>query len=293
MGLSDMRKTELPSGVEVPVLGQGTWHFGQGRRPPEDEMAALRLGIDLGMNLIDTAEMYGNGRSEELIGRAIAGRRQDVFLVSKVLPSHATRQGTRAACHASLGRLKTDCLDLYLLHWRGTVPLSETVGRSPICRRRGRSATGASATSPSRTSMSSSSFLTADPSRTDQLLYNLRHRGIELDLLPWCRQFKVPVMAYTPIEQGRMLGHPALAKVAERHGATPAQVALAWIVSQDGLIAIPEAGSSNHVQENRGALEDSPHGTGSLGVEPRLPRSDGVDTARDGLSSQSRTPNPR
>jgi diketogulonate reductase-like aldo/keto reductase len=255
MGLSDMRKAELPSGVEVPVLGQGTWHFGQGRRPPKDEMAALRLGIDLGMNLIDTAEMYGNGRSEELIGRAIAGRRQDVFLVSKVLPSHATRQGTRAACHASLGRLKTDCLDLYLLHWRGTVPLSETVAAFTDLQEAGAIRNWGV----SNLALADLDELVQLPNgrslATDQLLYNLRHRGIELDLLPWCRQFKVPVMAYTPIEQGRMLGHPALAKVAERHGATPAQVALAWIVSQDGLIAIPEAGSSNHVQENRGALE--------------------------------------
>ena len=255
MGLADMRKTELPSGVEVPVLGQGTWHFGQGRRPPEDEMAALRLGIDLGMNLIDTAEMYGNGRSEELIGRTIAGRRQDVFLVSKVLPSHATRQGTRAACHASLGRLKTEWLDLYLLHWRGTVPLSETVEAFTDLQEAGAIRNWGV----SNLALGDLDELVQLPNgrslATDQLLYNLRHRGIELDVLPWCRQFKVPVMAYTPIEQGRMLGHLALAKVAERHGATPAQVALAWIVSRDGLIAIPEAGSSSHVQENRGALE--------------------------------------
>ena len=212
MGLADMRKTELPSGVEVPVLGQGTWHFGQGRRPPEDEMAALRLGIDLGMNLIDTAEMYGNGRSEELIGRAIAGRRQDVFLVSKVLPSHATRQGTRAACHASLSRLKTDWLDLYLLHWRGTVPLSETVEAFTDLQEAGAIRNWGV----SNLALADLDELVQLPNgrslATDQLLYNLRHRGIELDVLPWCRQFKVPVMAYTPIEQGRMLGHPALAE---------------------------------------------------------------------------------
>ena len=255
MGLAGMRRIELPSGDQVPVLGQGTWHFGQGRRPPEDEMAALRLGLDLGMNLIDTAEMYGNGRSEELIGRAIAGRRQDVFLVSKVLPSHATRQGTRAACHASLGRLKTDRLDLYLLHWRGTVPLSETLEAFTDLQEAGAIRNWGV----SNLAIADLDELVRLPNgrslATDQLLYNLRHRGIELDVLPWCRQFKVPVMAYTPIEQGRMLGHPALAKIAERHGATPAQVALAWIVGQDGVIAIPEAGSSDHVQENRGALE--------------------------------------
>jgi diketogulonate reductase-like aldo/keto reductase len=255
MSLGDMRTIELPSGDRVPVLGQGTWHLGQGRRPLEDEIAALRFGLDLGMNLIDTAEMYGNGRSEELIGTAIAGRREEVFLVSKVLPWHATRRGIRAACQASLDRLKTDRLDLYLLHWRGEVPLAESVAGFVDLQEAGMVR-----------HWGVSNFAPTDLEElvglprgwdfaTDQVLYNLVHRGIELDLLPWCRQHKIPLMAYSPIEQGRVLTQHTLIEVAERRGATPAQVALAWIISQGGVAAIPEAGSFIHVKENRGALE--------------------------------------
>ena len=255
MLLTDMRNVELPSGDRIPVLGQGTWHLGQGRRPAEEEIEALRVGVSLGMNLIDTAEMYGNGRSEELVGEAIASRRDDVFLVSKVLPWNATRRGTRRACADSLHRLQTDHLDLYLLHWRGTVPLAETVTAFEELKQSGTIRNWGV----SNLDLADLNELVDLPGgwsvATDQLLYNLLHRGIEYDVLPWCRQHDIPVMAYSPIEQGRMLGHPALREVANRHRATPAQVALAWIISQDLLVAIPEAGGPAHVQENRDALE--------------------------------------
>jgi diketogulonate reductase-like aldo/keto reductase len=255
MPLAEMRRTELPTGDKIPVLGQGTWHLGQDRRAPEDEIAALRFGLDLDMNLIDTAEMYCSGSSEELVGRAIAGRRDEVFLVSKVLPWHATRGGTQAACHASLDRLKTDRLDLYLLHWQGAVPLAETVTAFVELQEAG----AIRHWGVSNFALSDLEEVVGLPDgwscSTDQVLYNLVHRGIELDVLPWCGKHQIPVMAYSPIEQGRMLTHHTLLRVAQRHGATPAQVALAWIISQDGLMAIPEAGSFVHVKENRGALD--------------------------------------
>ena len=199
---TSVRTTKLPSGEAVPVLGQGTWHLAEGRHRDEEEVQALRLGLDLGMTLIDTAEMYAEGGAEELVGEAIEGRRKDVFLVSKVLPHNATVRGTMLACDRSLRRLRTG--------------------------------TGEA---------------------TDRVLYNLARRGPEYDLLPWCRQRHIPIMAYSPIEQGRILKHSTLEAVAIRHSATPAQVALAWVLQQDGVIAIPKAGSARHVRENRGALE--------------------------------------
>jgi diketogulonate reductase-like aldo/keto reductase len=224
-----------------------------GRR--EDELAALRLGLDLGMRLIDTAEMYANGAAEELVGEAIAGRRNDVFLVSKVLPTHATRHATIAACEGSLRRLHTDRLDLYLLHWRSSVPLQETLG-----------AFAALVDAGKIRSWGLSNFTVSDMQEvvslpggravtTDQVLYNLRRRGIEYDLLPWCRQRGLPMMAYSPIEQGRLLSHPVLQRVATSHNATPSQVALAWVLRQDGLTAIPKAATPAHVRENRAALD--------------------------------------
>jgi diketogulonate reductase-like aldo/keto reductase len=250
-----IRVTKLPAGEAVPVLGQGTWYLGEGRRPRAEEIAALRLGIDLGMFLIDTAEMYGNGAAEKLIGEAIAGRRDEVFLVSKVLPGNATRSGTVAACDRSLERLRTDQLDLYLLHWRGVVPLAETLEGFEALMRAGKIRY-----------WGVSNFGVADMEElwrirggrdvaTDQVLYNLSRRGIEWDLLPWCRQRGVPLMAYSPIEQGRLLGHPVLQDVAARYGATAAQVALAWVLRQPDVIAIPKAGDPLHVEGNRAALD--------------------------------------
>ncbi|MEA2298151.1 MAG: hypothetical protein QOF77_1087 [Solirubrobacteraceae bacterium] len=245
----------LSGGASMPALGQGTWHMGEGRRPAGEEIAALRLGLDLGMTLIDTAEMYGAGAAEELVGAAIAGRRDEVFLVSKVLPHHATREGTIAACEASLRRLGTDRLDLYLLHWRGRLPLAGTVAAFGELVADGRIG-----------HWGVSNFDTADLDElrelegggavaADQVLYNLSRRDIEWGLLPACRRDGLPVMAYTPIAQGRVLGRPALAAVAARHGATPAQVALAWVLRGPGVCAIPGSGSREHVGENRGALD--------------------------------------
>jgi diketogulonate reductase-like aldo/keto reductase len=246
---------QLPSAATMPVLGQGTWRMGEGQHSAREEIAALRLGLDLGMTLIDTAEMYGDGASEQLVGTAIAGRRDEVFLVSKVLPSDATRAGTIAACERSLRRLAVDYLDLYLLHWRGPVPLAETVAGFQELQRLGLIRDWGV----SNFDLSDMQELLRVPGgsgvQTDQVLYNLARRGVEWDLLPWCVQHGRPIMAYSPIEQGRLLRHPVLEAVAERLGATPGQVALAWVLRLDGVAAIPKAGTPQHVMENRGALD--------------------------------------
>lgn len=255
MSTTPIRTTTLPSGEEIPVLGQGTWAMAEHPRRREDEIASLRLGLDLGMTLIDTAEMYGNGAAEELVSEAIAGRRAEVFLVSKVLPSHSTRSGTIAACERSLRRLGTDHLDLYLLHWRGNPPLEETLEGFTTLMNSGKIRYwGVSNFDPS--DMQELVRIAGGAAvATNQVLYNLTRRGIEYDLLPWSRQRKIPIMAYSPIEQGRMLGHSELQRVATRHKATPAQIALAWLLRQDGLNAIPKASTPAHVRENRAALD--------------------------------------
>jgi diketogulonate reductase-like aldo/keto reductase len=224
-------------------------------RRRKEEIAALRTGIDLGMTLIDTAEMYTDGQAEELVGEAIDGRRNEVFLVSKVLPQNATEVGTVAACERSLKRLKTDRIDLYLLHWRGSPPLAGTLKAFAALRRDGKICHWGV----SNFDLSDMEELWGLPGgrdcATNQVLYNLRRRGIEHDLLPWCRKNKIPIMAYSPVEQGRLLDHRALADIAKAHGATPAQVALAWVMREEGVIAIPKAGTIAHVKENRAALD--------------------------------------
>jgi diketogulonate reductase-like aldo/keto reductase len=239
----------------VPALGQGTWNMGEDPSRRREELAALRAGIELGLTLIDTAEMYGDGRSESLVGEAIAGQRDKVFLVTKVLPANASRKGVSRSCEASLQRLKTDRVDLYLLHWSSSHPLQETLrGFEDLLAAGKIRSWGVSNLDPAE--MKSLLALPGGKAcATDQVLYNLTRRGIEFDLLPWCRERALPVMAYSPVEQGRLLGHAALKKVAGRHGATPAQVALAWVLRQDGIIAIPKAASAAHVRENRAALE--------------------------------------
>jgi diketogulonate reductase-like aldo/keto reductase len=250
-----VRTVALPCGAAVPALGQGTWGMGEHHSRRAEEVAALRLGLDLGMTLIDTAEMYGEGRAEEVVGEAIAGRRGEVFVVSKVLPHHATRRGTVAACHASLKRLRAGCIDLYLLHWRGTVPLAETLeafhkllGSGDI-RHWG----------VSNLDTHDMNELTQLPGgtavATDQVLYNLVRRGIEFDLLSWCRGRQIPVMAYSPIEQGRLLENPVVAQIALKRDATPAQVALAWVLRQEAVLAIPKSANADHVRQNRAALD--------------------------------------
>jgi diketogulonate reductase-like aldo/keto reductase len=250
-----IRATKLPSGEAVPVLGQGTWYLGEGLRPREVEIAALQLGLDLGITLIDTAEMYGNGAAETLVGEAIAGRRDEVFLVSKVLPGNATASGTVAACDRSLRRLRTEQLDLYLLHWRGPVPLVETLEGFAALIRAGKIRYWGV----SNFDVPDLEELRALPGgrevATDQVLYNLARRGIEWQLMFWCRELGLPIMAYSPIEQGRLLRNPVLQSVAARHGATAAQVALAWVLRHPDVVAIPRAGNPEHVRENRGALD--------------------------------------
>jgi diketogulonate reductase-like aldo/keto reductase len=251
----NLRMVRLRSGVAVPQLGQGTWHMAEDPRRRHFEVDALRVGIDLGMTLIDTAEMYGEGRAEELVGTAIEGRRDEVFLVSKVLPNHATRPGTHAACDKSLRRLRTDRIDLYLLHWRGPVPLAETVQaftelvRAGKIRRWGVSNFDVA-------DMEELVAAGGEAAETDQVLYNLTTRGIEYDLVPWCRSRSMPFMAYSPIEQGRLIGHPVLESIALHHDATTAQIALAWVLlQQPDAIAIPKAASEAHVRNNFGALK--------------------------------------
>jgi diketogulonate reductase-like aldo/keto reductase len=236
-------------------LGQGTWNMGDDRARRAEELAALREGFALGMTLIDTAEMYGDGRSESLVAEAIAGQREKVFLVTKVLPSNASRKGVVRSCEASLKRLKTDRVELYLLHWSGSYPLAETIRGFEELLAAGK----IRAWGVSNLDLAEMKQLLALPGGkacvTNQLLYNLSRRGIEFDLLPWCCKQGISVMAYSPVEQGRILGHKALKQVAQRLGATPAQVALAWALRQDGVVAIPKAGSVAHVRENRKALD--------------------------------------
>ncbi len=250
----------LANGRTVPRLGQGTWRIGEQQSRRLAEIAALRSGLDLGLTLIDTAEMYGDGRSEELIAEAIAGRRDEVFIVSKVLPQNAKRAGTVAACERSLKRLKTDYLDLYLLHWRQSEPLDETLEGFVALRKSG-SIRAYGVSNFDGNDLEEAMALDGGAAiATNQVLYNLEHRGIEWDLLPWCRGHDMPIMAYSPLGSDgqalrRLLGDRALRAVAERHSATAAQIALAWILRQPDVVAIPKAGNTEHVRENAGALE--------------------------------------
>lgn len=250
-----MRKTKLPSGTAVPVLGQGTWYMGDEAHRRADEIASLRLGLDLGMTLIDTAEMYGDGASEKLVGEAIVGRRDEVFLVSKVLPSNASRSGTIAACERSLRRLGTDCIDLYLLHWRGRTPFAETIAAFEALQDAGKIRHWGVSNMDVDDMREIARAPGGDAMATNQVLYNLTRRGIEFDLLPQAQSRGLPLMAYSPIEQGRLTEYPEVQDIAERHGVTPAQVALAWVLRQEGVIAIPKASTPAHVKENRAALD--------------------------------------
>jgi diketogulonate reductase-like aldo/keto reductase len=249
-----MKTVSLPGGEIVPALGQGTWMMGERRDRRTAEIAALRAGVDLGMTLIDTAEMYGDGAAEMLIGEALGPVRDELFLVSKAYPQNASRKRLPLACEASLRRLGTDRLDLYLLHWRGSVPLGETVEAMEALKAAGKIRHWG-VSNLDTDDMEDLLAAGGDACSTDQILYNLTRRGPEHDLLPWLRDHAMPVMAYSPVEQGRLVAHPALAAIAERLNATPAQVALAWTLHRDGVIAIPKAGSVAHVHENRAAAD--------------------------------------
>jgi len=246
--------TILPSGEAVAALGQGTWHMGDLPARRAAELAALRAGMDLGMTVIDTAEMYGDGAAESLVGEAIQGRRDQLFIVSKVLPHHASRRGTVAACEASLKRLATDRIDLYLLHWRGGVPLEATLAGFDDLQRAGKIRQWGVSNFDVDDMRELNAIAGGSAVAVNQVLYNLTRRGIEFDLLPQCGASGVPVMAYSPIEQGRLLRDPTLAGIASRHQATPAAVALAWVLRQPGMIAIPKASTVTHVEQNRAAL---------------------------------------
>ena len=253
-----MKTVALPCGERVPAFGQGTWNMGDDRAKRSEEIAALRLGLDCGLTLVDTAEMYGDGRSEQLVAEAIAGRRDEVFLVSKVLPNHATRRGTRAACEQSLARLKTDRIDLYLLHWRGNVPLAESLEALQALHSAGK-IRHYGVSNLDLADMTALWKLSGGKAvATNQLLYNLTRRGIEWDLLPWLRERRVPLMAYSPLEQARLTDHPKLAAFSKRNGLTPAQAALAWLLAKDDVIVIPKCGNRARLTENLGALEHPP-----------------------------------
>jgi diketogulonate reductase-like aldo/keto reductase len=255
-----MKTLLLPSERAIPVLGQGTWYMGEDPARKKQEVGALQLGLDLGMSLIDTAEMYGDGGAEQVVGEAIAGRRAEVFLVTKVYPHNADRRGMQAACEGSLRRLGTDYIDLYLLHWRGAIPLAETLEAFEALSKAGK-IRDFGVSNFDRSDMQEARALPGgDRIALDQVLYNLMRRGIEWDLLPWCREHATPLMAYSPLEsganeKGRMLDNPRLKSISLRHGASPAQIALAWLLRQDGVIAIPKAVNAAHVRENRGALD--------------------------------------
>lgn len=250
----DIPTITLPSGISVPALGQGSWNMGEDAAEAQREIESLQAGIDLGMTLIDTAEMYAEGGAERIVGNAIAGRRDEVFLVSKVYPWNASSQGTIDACERSLQRLGTDHLDLYLLHWRGSHPLAETVDAFERLKAAGK----IGAWGVSNFDVDDMEELLGVPSgqnvATNQVLYNLGRRSIEFDLLPWCQSRGIPLMAYSPIEQGRLAHHPELIRIAKTYQATPAQVALAFVLERDGVIAIPKTSQAARVRENREAV---------------------------------------
>ncbi len=250
-----MRTVTLPGGDSVPALGLGTWHMGErgGRRA--DEVRALQAGLDLGLGLIDTAEMYGEGGAEEVVGEAIAGRRGEVFVVSKVYPHNASRQGAIEACERSLARLATDSIDLYLLHWRGSVPLSETVAAFEQLKSDGKIRHWGVSNLDLDDMAELRGVADGKACAANQVLYHLGRRGTEWDLLPDCQKRGVAVMAYSPLGQGDLLGQPALGKVAEKHGVTAAAAALAWVLRHEGMITIPKTSDLAHLRDNVAAAD--------------------------------------
>ena len=242
----------------MPVLGQGTWRMGEDPAHRKTEVAALRLGLDLGMNLIDTAEMYGEGGAEEVVAEAIAGRREEVFVVSKVYPHNASRRGVIDACSRSLRRLKTDYIDLYLLHWRGDVPLSETLEVFKQLKDEGKILEFGVSNFDVPDMEEALALPGGDEIVSNQVLYNLEHRGIEWDLIPWSRERGISITAYSPVghkavQQKQLFGKDKMGEVASRHGVTPAQVALAWSLREPDVVAIPKASKPEHIRENRAA----------------------------------------
>jgi len=253
---AQQRYVTLPGGETVPALGQGTWHMGENRRRAAEEAAAIRLGIELGMTLIDTAEMYGQGGAEEVVAEAANGLRDKLFIVSKVYPHNASRSGVAAACERSLKRLGTDHIDLYLLHWRGSIPLAETLAGFRQLQKDGKIRHYGVSNFDRRDLEEWAALDGGDTIAANQILYNLARRGPEWEVIPWCREHSAAIMAYTPLDQGgNMLRHHALIEIARRHRATQAQIALAWLLRSDGTIVIPKASRAEHVRDNCGALD--------------------------------------
>jgi diketogulonate reductase-like aldo/keto reductase len=251
-----MKNIRLPSGETVPALGIGTWYLGDNARLRADELATIRFALDSGIRLIDTAEMYGEGAAEELVGEAVAGRRSDAFIVSKVYPHNASRRGAIVACERSLKRLGTDHLDLYLLHWRGNIPFEETLEAFTRLQADGKIRHfGVSNLDPDDMQ---EWYATAggEACATNQVLYNLGRRGIELDLLPWLREHRIPLMAYSPIEQARLLHTPQLQAFSRNHGVSPVHAALGWVLANDDVIAIPRTGKIEHLRDFLHAAEN-------------------------------------
>jgi diketogulonate reductase-like aldo/keto reductase len=279
---SAIRRVRARTGAEMPVLGLGTWEMGERTGQRKEEVAALRLGLDLGMTLIDTAEMYGSGGAEEVVGEAIRGRRDAVFVVTKVLPQNASREGTERACERSLGRLRTDRIDLYLLHWPGRHPLAATLEAFERLRSQGKIRHYGVSNVDHREMAEAETMPGGAGIACDQVLYNLARRGIERNLLPWCRNRGVVVMAYSPFDQGRLRERPALARVASRHGVGRALVALAWTIREEGVVTIPKASDPEHVRENARAagLRFTPDDLAELDrAYPAPPRDIPLETA--------------
>jgi diketogulonate reductase-like aldo/keto reductase len=250
-----MRTVMLKNGTAVPMLGLGTWRMGERASERTAEVKALKLGLELGIRLIDTAEMYGEGVAEEIVGEAMGGLRDEVYLVSKVYPHNASREGAIAACERSLKRLKTDRIDLYLLHWRGSHPLAETVEAFEALKKDGKIKSWGVSNLDAGDMRELEGVPAGKNCISDQVLYHLGSRGIEWALLPYCQKAKIMVMAYSPLGQGPILRKPALKTIADKHGCDPAAIALAWVLRQPGVIAIPKASNPEHVRANMKALE--------------------------------------
>lgn len=244
----------LPSGARIPTFGIGTWRMGEDRRRRKDETDAIRHAIDLGFTLIDTAEMYGEGGAEEAIADAIEGRRDGLYIVSKVYPHNASRRGAVAACERSLKRLRIERIDLYLLHWPGSTPIEETIAAFQKLREDGKIADWGV----SNFDLDDlRAWHAKDGGRcgANQVMFNLARRGVEFDLLPWMQQHGIPLMAYSPFDRGPLARDRALQEIADRHRATPAQVALAWLLQLDGVVVIPKSADKTRLTENFGALD--------------------------------------
>ena len=262
-----MRSVTLKSGEKVPVLGLGTWRMGERASERPAELKAVKLGLELGLRLVDTAEMYGEGKAEEIVGDAMGSLRDDIYLVSKVYPHNASRKGAIAACERSLKRLKTDRLDLYLLHWRGSHPLAETVEAFETLRKDGKIRNWGVSNLDAGDMTELARVPGGGNCASNQVLYHLGSRGIEWQLLPQCQKAKIMVMAYSPLGQGPLLRKPPLKKIADKHGCDPAAIALAWVLRQPGVITIPKATNPDHMRAN--VTADRRH---SRQGRPRRPR---------------------